>query len=170
MLYIGIAANKPMFLLIVKIVFYIADVYNAFMFEKILNILSSPVFIYCLCVVFFILFLIQSFRLLKVRVNKKAIRSDAIKRSRAVINGQVVEQIAPYLPKFPCNPADAKFLGKPIDFIAFKGLTDKDTVDEILLIEVKTGKSELSKREKDVRKAVREGRVRYIEYRAFSSK
>ena len=28
-------------------------------------------------------------------------RSDAIKRSKAVINGQMVEQIAPFLPDFP---------------------------------------------------------------------
>lgn len=129
-------------------------------FSKIFN---SPIVLCCLVLLFFILFIIQSFRLLK---NNKKNRSDAIKRSKAVIGGQVVEQLAPYLPNFPCNPGDAKFLGKPIDFIAFSGLSEKDIVDEILLIEVKTGKSELSKREKEVKKAVEQGRVRYVEYRA----
>ena len=38
-------------------------------------------------------------------------------------------------------------------------------IDEILFIEVKTGTSALSGREKQVRKAVEEGRVRYVEYR-----
>lgn len=97
--------------------------------------------------------------------NKKSLRSDAIKRSRAVIGGQVVEQVAPFLPNFPCNPADARFVGKPVDFVAFSGLAENDCVKEILLIEVKTGQSALSGREKEIKKAVEEGRVRYIEYR-----
>ena len=54
----------------------------------------------------------------------KSGRNDAIKRSRAVLSGQMIEQVAPYLPQFPCNPADARFVGKPIDFIAFPGAAD----------------------------------------------
>ena len=68
------------------------------------------------------------------------------------------------MPDFPCNPADARFIGKPVDFIAFSGLSE-DKVSEVLLIEVKTGHSELSAREKEIRRAVKEGRVRYVEYR-----
>lgn len=133
------------------------------MTEKLLSLLKNPTFIFVIAVIFFILFVIQTIKLIK---NNKKLRSDAIKRSKAVIGGQVVEQIAPYLPNFPCNPADAKFLGKPVDFVAFSGLSENDTVDEILFIEVKTGQSELSKREKEIKKAVKEGRVRYVEYRA----
>lgn len=92
-------------------------------------------------------------------------RQDAIKRSRAVLGGQMVEQVSPYLPGFPCNPADARFIGKPIDFIGFSGLTEKNCVDEVLLIEVKTGESKLSDREKEIKNAVKEGRVRYVEYK-----
>lgn len=114
------------------------------------------------CAILFILFLIQTIRL---HSKKKNLRSDAIKRSRAVIGGQVVEQVAPFLPDFPCNPADARFIGKPVDFIAFQGLSEKDTIDQILLIEVKTGQSNLNNREKEVKKAVEEGRVKYVEYR-----
>ena len=133
------------------------------MTEKLLTFIKNPTFIFILAVLFFILFIIQTIKLAK---NNKNLRSDAIKRSKAVIGGQVVEQVAPYLPNFPCNPGDAKFLGKPVDFVAFSGLSENDTVDEILFIEVKTGQSELSKREKKIRKAVKEGRVRYVEYRA----
>ena len=92
------------------------------------------------------------------------IRKDAVKRSRSVINGQMIEQVAPFLPDFPCNPSDARFVGKPVDFIAFKGLSDEE-IEEIQFIEVKTGQSTLSEREKQIKKAVKEGRVRYIEYR-----
>ena len=111
----------------------------------------------------FLLLIIQTIRLGK---DRSFLRKDAIKRSRSVIGGQLAEQVAPFLPGFPCNPGDARFIGKPVDFIAFPGLTEDNTVHEVLLIEVKTGKSALSGREKEVRRAVAEGRVRYVEYRA----
>ena len=98
----------------------------------------------------------------------KKIRQDAVKRSNAVKGGQIAEQLAPFLPNFPCNPADAHFLGQPIDYIAFPGLCEKNTVDEILLIEVKTNTSQLSSREKEIREAVKSGRIRYVEYRIDS--
>lgn len=110
-----------------------------------------------------LLLIIQTIRLGR---DNSRLRSDAIKRSRSVLGGQLAEQVAPYLPGFPCNPADARFLGKPVDFVAFPGLTEDNTVHEVLLIEVKTGKSALSGREKEIKRAVAEGRVRYVEYRA----
>lgn len=92
-------------------------------------------------------------------------RADAVKRSRAVLSGQMAEQIAPFLPGFPCNPADVRFVGKPVDFIAFPGAADGNTINEILLIEVKSGSSALSEREKEIRAAVESGHIRYVEYR-----
>ena len=113
--------------------------------------------------ILFILLIIQTLRL---HSDRSKVRKDAIKRSRSVIGGQLAEQVAPFLPGFPCNPGDARFIGKPVDFIAFPGMTEDNQVHEVLLIEVKTGKSALSGREKEVKKAVAEGRVRYVEYRA----
>lgn len=92
-------------------------------------------------------------------------RTDAVKRSRAVLGGQMAEQVAPFLPGFPCNPADVRFIGKPVDFIGFPGAGEGKPIEEIVLIEVKTGTSALSKREKEIKDAVKNGRVRYIEYR-----
>ena len=130
------------------------------------KIIAHPAFYPVLCVLLVILLVIQTVR---VHKDRRRLRSDAINRSRAVIGGQVVEQVAPFLPGFPCAPADASFIGKPVDFVAFPGLSESDKVDEVLLIEVKTGRSELNAREKEIRRAVNEGRVRYVEYR-FSGK
>ena len=124
---------------------------------------SLPPAILILIIILFLLLIIQTVRLHK---NHNSIRKDAIKRSRSVIGGQVAEQIAPFLPGFPCDAADARFIGKPVDFIAFPGLNSGDKVNEVLLIEVKTGKSNLNGREREVKRAVAEGRVRYVEYRA----
>lgn len=92
-------------------------------------------------------------------------RADAVKKSRAVLGGLAGEQLAPYLPGFPCNPADARFVGKPIDFVAFSGAADGGEIKEIIFVEVKSGEASLSKREREIKSCVEKGRVRYVEYR-----
>ena len=92
-------------------------------------------------------------------------RADAVRRSRSVLNGQLVEQLAPFLPNFPCNPADCRFVGKPIDFIAFAGLEENDSVDEILFVEIKTNSSQLSQRERSLKEAVEKKKIRWVEFR-----
>ena len=91
-----------------------------------------------------------------------AAREDAVRRSRAVLTGQIGEQLAPYLPGFPCDPADARFIGKPIDFVAFPGASAGAPV-EALFIEVKTGDSRLSAAERSLKEAVVAGRVRWVD-------
>jgi len=94
------------------------------------------------------------------REEEKDIRSDAVKRSQDVTRGKVTEHIVPYLPGFDFDPKDLRFLGTPIDLIAFKGLNSStEYVEEIVFIEIKTGRSGLSPREKAVKRAVEEKRV-----------
>ena len=98
----------------------------------------------------------------------EAEREDAVKRSRAVVGGQVAEQLAPYLPDFPCDPGDARFVGKPVDFVCFSGASGAASggeVSEIVFVEVKSGGSGLSRTEKSVREAIVAGRGRWVEYR-----
>lgn len=119
-----------------------------------------------LILIFFMGFLF-AFLIVKTSVHsdRKKDRKDAINRSRAVLSGQMLEQVAPFLPNFPCNPADVRFVGKPIDFVAFPGAVDNKPISEILFIEVKSGNSVLSEREKEIKNAVQKGKVRYVEYR-----
>jgi predicted Holliday junction resolvase-like endonuclease len=91
--------------------------------------------------------------------HEQEIRLDAIQRSSAVTRGKVTEHIVPYLPGFDLDPKDIRFLGTPIDLIAFKGLNATVEEIEIVFIEVKTGRSVLSAREKAVKKAVEEKKV-----------
>jgi predicted Holliday junction resolvase-like endonuclease len=91
--------------------------------------------------------------------HEQQIRMDAIQRSLAITKGKVTEHIVPYLPGFDLDPKDIRFLGTPIDLIAFKGLNASVEEVEIVFIEVKTGRSVLSAREKAVKKAVEEKKV-----------
>ncbi|MBI4419980.1 MAG: hypothetical protein HY560_04075 [Gemmatimonadetes bacterium] len=95
----------------------------------------------------------------------RIVRTDAVQRSQAVTVGRVFEQLVPYLPEFPFNPKDARFLGSPVDFVVFDGLDDGQ-VRRIVFVEVKTAASDLSTRERRVRDAVRAGRVEWSELRA----
>jgi predicted Holliday junction resolvase-like endonuclease len=92
------------------------------------------------------------------------IRKDAISRSRAVLGGQFSEQLAPYFPNFKYSPTECKFLGKPIDFIVFEGL-DEGQIKSVKFVEVKTGKSKLSKRENSLKEAVENKKVSWEEFR-----
>jgi predicted Holliday junction resolvase-like endonuclease len=71
----------------------------------------------------------------------------------------------PYLPGFDLDPKDIRFLGTPIDLIAFNGLNASVEEVEIVFIEVKTGGSALTAREKAVKKAV-EGKK--VSWRVFN--
>lgn len=95
---------------------------------------------------------------------ENAIRRDAVQRSAFVTRGKVTEHLVPYLPDFEFNPRDARFLGSPIDFVVFDGLT-QGTLRDVVFVEVKTGRAALTGRERLVRDAVESGRVRWAEVR-----
>ena len=98
----------------------------------------------------------------------RAVRQDAVQRSLAVTAGKVYEQLVPYLPNFPFNPKDVRFLGSPVDFVVFDGLSDGQ-VTRIVFVEVKTGDAQLSGRERRVRDAVQEARVEWHELRGLDA-
>jgi predicted Holliday junction resolvase-like endonuclease len=93
-----------------------------------------------------------------------AIREEAVQRSLAVTTGKVFEQLTPYLPNFPYNPKDVRFLGSPVDLVVFDGL-DQGTLERIVFVEIKTGSAALSRRERCIREAIQAGDVEWVELR-----
>jgi predicted Holliday junction resolvase-like endonuclease len=91
-------------------------------------------------------------------------RKDAIMKSRAVLGGQFSEQLAPFLPNFKYLPTECKFIGKPIDLIVFKG-SDEKNIDEVVFVEIKSGKSKLNSHESNLKKTIENKKVRWEEYR-----
>ena len=91
-------------------------------------------------------------------------RKDAIMRSRSIIGGQFSEQLAPYLPDFQYLPTECRFMGKPIDFIVFKGMDEKK-IDEVVFVEVKSGNAKLTEHEKNLKETIDKKRVQWVEYR-----
>jgi len=87
-------------------------------------------------------------------------RKDAVKRSRSIIEGQVAEQLVPHFPEWKYTPSEARFIASPLDYVVFSGLSENN-VKEIIFIEIKTSKSQVTKRQKSVREAIKNGKVRY---------
>ncbi len=144
--------------------------------EKILLFLGSHPILLCFLLIIIIslaFFLGQQTGIFRAHLAEKqrikSERADAIKKSRAVIGGQISEQLSPFLPNFPCSAGDVRFVGKPVDFVGFVGATEGKAISEILIIEVKSGKAKLSEREAQIKECVEKGKVRYVEYRVPQS-
>jgi predicted Holliday junction resolvase-like endonuclease len=86
------------------------------------------------------------------------IRKDSVNRSRSTLKGKIAEQMAPVLPDFCFTPADARFIGSPVDYIIFDGLTrvsdDKGDEIQIVFMDVKKGSGTLTRTQRLIKQAV----------------
>src|SRR3989344_4972339 len=94
--------------------------------------------------------------------SEKVIRLKSVSSSRRSLVGKFIERFVPFLKKVPFEPSDMHFLGSPIDYIVFEGLHE-DNVQRITFVEVKTGESKLTKREKSLKEAVERKKVSWKE-------
>lgn len=88
----------------------------------------------------------------------------ARRQSNAVLLGQACESVVPLLAAFPYDASDARFLGRPIDYIIFDGYSEvraglREQLREIVFLDVKTGAASLNLVERRIRDCVEAGRV-----------
>jgi len=88
--------------------------------------------------------------------NRKKVTSQ--KKSSEVRLGHIAETLAPFLDQFDFDPENCTFLGQPIDYISFGD-------DEITFIEVKSGNSQLNKKQRHIRDLVKSKFVSWKEVR-----
>lgn len=101
---------------------------------------------------------------LEHRESIKGIRKDSVNRSRFSLTGKIWEQVVSLIPGFKHNPADMRFLGSPVDYIVFKGMSKK-AIEKVIFLEIKTGDSQLTEQQEKLKRAVKAGRVSWQEYR-----
>ncbi len=80
------------------------------------------------------------------------------KKSSEVRTGKIAEQISPFLSDYPLDPKTARFIGDPIDFVHFDE-------EKVTFVEVKSGKSQLSTKQRHIRDLIKEGKVEFTIYR-----
>ena len=95
-------------------------------------------------------------------IEKGLIKIDAKKRSGAVQWGKTIEHFVPFMTDFPVPAEDCTFLGMPIDYVAFTDTKSK-TKCAVHIIEVKSGSSFLMSKQRNIKKAIEEGRVHWHE-------
>lgn len=93
-------------------------------------------------------------------IDIKEQRADAVKRSRSAIEGQVFEQLVPHFPEWKHTPSDARFLGSPIDFVVFEGMS-AGKPNKVVLVEVKKGLSATTPLQNKIKKLIKEGKVEW---------
>lgn len=105
----------------------------------------------------------------EIRGRERAIRRDAAARSGKVLSGKVLERFSPLTDQFPFDPHDAVWIGSPIDFLVFDGLSEDrsgdDSLRRVVFVEVKSGGGSLSSRQRRIRDIISEGKVEWKEVR-----
>ena len=82
------------------------------------------------------------------------------KKSSETRIGRTSENLVPFLSKCPYKPSDMMFLGMPLDYLVF----DMDA-GEIIFLEVKSGNSRPSKKQRILRDIIKSGNIFYEEIR-----
>lgn len=95
-------------------------------------------------------------------IEKAKVKKDSTFRSSAVNWGKTIEHFVPFMTKFPIPAEDVVFLGMPIDYVGFTD-TESKTKCEVHFIEVKSGNAFLMGKQKNIKKAIQEGRVKWHE-------
>lgn len=111
-------------------------------------------------VIVLVIYILQMKKQLPITVSKA--EKEAQDRSRPIIKGLVAEQIVPFLKDFKYNPADARFIGAPIDYVIFDGYSDKSEEITVVIADIKTGKrANLTSDQRKIRDAINEKRVKW---------
>jgi len=71
--------------------------------------------------------------------------------------------------EFPIPTEDVTFLGKPIDYVGYTNTDSRDQC-EVHFIEVKSGRSQLMKHQRNIKEAIKAGRVHWHEIRVDSNR
>ncbi len=91
----------------------------------------------------------------------EGIKEEALERSRSVLKGKIGEHIAPFTRGFNYEPSDCRFIGAPIDYLIFEGLSE-GKLEKIVLADIKTGKQAgLTEEQKEIKKLVKEGDIEW---------
>ena len=113
-------------------------------------------FLFVVCIILFLLLRYSRQKLAEKSVSITEL--DKQKRSQSIRYGKLTEQFMPFLESYPYDPHDFRFLGTPIDGVQF-------TEGAVVLIEFKAAGSQLSQRQRAVKRMVEEGAVRFEVHR-----
>ena len=101
----------------------------------------------------------------QLREKRKKISKKSEISTTAINIGFISERIAPLMKDFRFERNDCRSLFDPIDYIIFEGLSKKNSVSRILFTEIKTGKANLTGKQKEIRNLVERKQVTWDTYK-----
>ena len=106
------------------------------------------------------LLILKEFNERKEKLKKRKISADVISEQKAIEVGfgKIIERFIPAYKNLELQFSECRPLYDPIDIIVFEGLLRKK-VDFITFLEVKSGKSRLSKSQRMIRDAIQDNKV-----------
>lgn len=101
------------------------------------------------------------------------IRAEAIKSAKRVSRGFDVENVSPLLQQ-QFSSRDFRHIGDPVDFIIFAGADrvrdgQQNLISEVIIMDIKTGTSDLNTVQRRIRDAIVAGRVRFAVFNTDSN-
>jgi len=96
----------------------------------------------------------KQFNTLQKKYNKEL----CFRKSSEVRLGKIGENLAPFVEGWPWDPKDFRFLGNPVDGVQFND-------DEVIFVEIKTGKARLSKSQKYFKDLIKAGKVSFVTFK-----
>lgn len=96
----------------------------------------------------------------KIRTKPKRIKTI----TTAINIGQIIEAIIPASKNFRYDVKDCRAIYKPIDYIAFNGLSKNKKTQSITIIEIKSGNARLQSNQRDIKEKIENGNIKYLEY------
>ncbi|MCK4416106.1 MAG: endonuclease [Thermoplasmatales archaeon] len=91
-------------------------------------------------------------------LHKKIEKLSSEKESSSTAWGKTTEQFTSSMEKYPYSTENFRYIGDPIDGIQFED-------DQILFVEFKTDKSKLNAKQNKIKKLVKEGKVKWFEFK-----
>jgi predicted Holliday junction resolvase-like endonuclease len=85
--------------------------------------------------------------------------------AKATNLGFLLERLAPTLDSFTFNKNDCRSMFDPIDYVIFEGLSEKQKVDKIVFVDIKSGGARLSPKQKKIKQVVEDKKVDFQTYK-----
>ena len=101
-------------------------------------------------------------RLQLQQIEKELSELKSQQQSKSVRLGLISENVLPFHSDFKYNVKDLVPMFRPIDYIVF-------AEDEIVFLEIKIGTSQLSDKQKKIKRLIKSGKVRFEEHRVDES-
>lgn len=93
----------------------------------------------------------------KQKILTKVVYLERKKRSQSARYGYLFQNFVPLLKDFPYNKYNVRYIGDPIDAVAF------ELPKEVIFLEFKLNTANLTPKQRIIKKLIEEGKVKFVE-------